>query len=98
MLEDKNKEMGVETASSESKLSSEGRDGPSSEEDSVSILRSKAEGRIFPGTSWFDVKHLGYSKIKFLYDTILLNFLFQFCSFWASAETYWPPGGNLEVR
>ena len=23
-------------------------------EDSVSILRKKAEGRIFPGTSWFD--------------------------------------------
>ena len=60
MLEDKNKEMGVETASSESKLSSEGRDGPSSDEveDSVSILRSKAQGRIFPGTSWFDGKNL----------------------------------------
>ena len=34
----------------------EERHAPSSEEveDSVSILRKKAEGRIFPGTSWFD--------------------------------------------
>ena len=44
----------------EGKASSENmtleRDAPSSEEveDSVSILRKKAEGRIFPGTSWFD--------------------------------------------
>ena len=26
-------------------------------EDTVSILRKKAEGRIFPGTSWFDGKY-----------------------------------------
>ena len=35
-------------------------DGPSSDEleDSVHILRSKAQGRLFPGSSWFDGKHL----------------------------------------
>ena len=60
VLESKKREMDVGTASSGSKATSERRDGPSSEEveDSVSILRSKAEGRIFPGTSWFDGKKL----------------------------------------
>ena len=34
-------------------------DGPSSDEleDSVRILRSKAQGRLFPGSSVFDGKH-----------------------------------------
>ena len=27
-------------------------------EDPVNILRDKAQGRMFPGTSWFDGKHL----------------------------------------
>ena len=60
VLESKKMEMGAGTASSESKATSEGSDRPGSEEveDPVSILRSKAEGRIFPGTSWFDGKHL----------------------------------------
>ena len=55
----KKMEKGAGTASSESKATSEGRDGPSSEEveDPGSILRSKAVGRIFPGTSWFDGKY-----------------------------------------
>ena len=64
-LKSKKKEMVAETtSSSESKDGSEnlaaGSDGPKSEEveDSVSILRSKAQGRVFPGTSWFDGKHL----------------------------------------
>ena len=61
MLESKKMEMGAGTASSDSKAtSSERSGGPSSEEveDPGSILRSKAEGRIFPGTSWFDGKYL----------------------------------------
>ena len=60
VLESKKMEMGAGTASSENKATSEGSDGPNSEEveDPGSILRSKAQGRIFPGTSWFDGKHL----------------------------------------
>ena len=60
MLDGKKMEMGAETATSESKATSKGNDEPSSEEmeDPGSILRSKAEGRIFPGTSWFDGIHL----------------------------------------
>ena len=60
VLEGKKMEKGAGTASSESKATSEGSDGPNSDEveDPGSILRSKAEGRIFPGTSWFDGKHL----------------------------------------
>ena len=65
VLKRQNKEMIAETASSsESKDRSEnlapGSDGPSSEEveNSGSILRSKAQGRVFPGSSWFDGKHL----------------------------------------
>ena len=60
MLDGKKMEMGAETVSSDSKATSEGSDGPSSEEveDPGSILRSKAVGRIFPGTSWFDGKYL----------------------------------------
>ena len=40
-------------------------DGPSSDEleDSVRILRSKAQGRLFPGSSWFDGKHLRYKYV-----------------------------------
>ena len=58
-------EMAAGTASSESKATSEGSDEPTSEEveDPGSILRSKAEGRIFPGTSWFDGKHLRYKYV-----------------------------------
>ena len=66
VLKSKKKEVVAETASpSESRALSEnlaaGSDGPRSEEveDSVSILRSKAQGRAFPGSSWFDGKHLG---------------------------------------
>ena len=53
-------EKGAGTASSDSKATSEASDGHGSEEveDPGSILRSKAEGRIFPGTSWFDGKYL----------------------------------------
>ena len=60
VLEGKKMEMVAGTASSESKATPEGSDGPGYEEveDPGSILRSKAEGRIFPGTSWFDGKHL----------------------------------------
>ena len=36
-------------------------------------------------------------NIQLLYDTKLLNFLFQFGSFWPEAEPYWLPGGYLEV-
>ena len=52
----------METASSESNGTPAGRDGPSSEEvaDTDSILRNKAQGRTFPGTSWFDGKHKHY--------------------------------------
>ena len=59
-MESKKKNLGAETASSESKAMSEGRDGLSSDEveDSVNFLRSKAQGRLFPGSSWFDGKHL----------------------------------------
>ena len=60
VLEGKKKELlVVETASSESEATPAGGDGPSSEEvvDSDSILRIKAQGRAFPGTSWFDGKH-----------------------------------------
>ena len=64
-LKGKKKDVVAETASSsESKDGSEnlaaGSDGHRSEEveDSVSILRSKAQGRVFPGSSWFDGKHL----------------------------------------
>ena len=60
VLEGKKKELLVETASSESNNDTPGgRDRPSSEEvtDSDSILRNKAQGRAFPGTSWFDGKH-----------------------------------------
>ena len=59
VLEGKKKELLVETASSESEATPAGRDGPSSEEvaDTDSILRNKAQGRAFPGTSWFDGKH-----------------------------------------
>ena len=61
VLDGKKKELVAQTATSESKATSEGNDGPSSEEveDSVSILRSKSQGRAFPGSSWFDGKHLG---------------------------------------
>ena len=60
VLEGKKMEKGAGTASSDSKATSERSGGPSSEEveDPGSILRSKAEGRIFPGTSWFDGKYL----------------------------------------
>ena len=60
VLESKKIKKGAGTASSESKATPEGSDGPGYEEveDPGSILRSKAEGRIFPGTSWFDGKHL----------------------------------------
>ena len=60
VLESKKMEMSAGTASSDSKATSEGGGGPSSEEaeDPGSILRSKAVGRIFPGTSWFDGKYL----------------------------------------
>ena len=60
VLEGKKMEKGAGTASSESKATPEGSDGPGYEEveDPGSILRSKAEGRIFPGTSWFDGKYL----------------------------------------
>ena len=59
VLEGKKKELLVDTASSESEVTPAGGDGPSSEEvvDTDNILRSKAEGRAFPGTSWFDGKH-----------------------------------------
>ena len=59
VLEGKKMEKDAETASSDSKATSEGSDGPNSEEveDPGSILRSKAEGRIFPGSSWFNGKH-----------------------------------------
>ena len=59
VLDGKKKELVAETATSESKVTSARNDGPRSEEveDSVSILRSRAEGRAFPGTSWFDGKH-----------------------------------------
>ena len=59
VLDGKKKELVAETATSESKATSKGNDGPSSEEmeDPGSILRSKAVGRIFPGTSWFDGKY-----------------------------------------
>ena len=57
MIQSKKKKVVAETASSsESKDGSEnlatGSDGPISEEveDSVSILRSKAQGRVFPGS------------------------------------------------
>ena len=57
VLEGKKRELFVETASSESEATPAvaGRDGPSSE-DSVAILRNKAQGRTFPGSSWFDGK------------------------------------------
>ena len=60
VLESKKMKTGAGTASSDSKATSEGGDEPHSDEveDPVGILRSKAEGRIFPGTSWFDGKHL----------------------------------------
>ena len=65
VLKSKKKDVVAEKASpSESRALSEnlvaGSDGPISEEveDPGSILRSKAVGRIFPGTSWFDGKHL----------------------------------------
>ena len=62
VLDGKKKELVAETATSESKATSEGNGRPSSEAvmEPGSILRSKAEGRIFPGTSWFDGKHLRY--------------------------------------
>ena len=65
MQDGKKRELVAETATSESKATSEGNDGPRSEEvkDSVSILRSSAEGRTFPGTSWFDGKHLRYKYV-----------------------------------
>ena len=62
VLKSKKKEVVAETASSSdgSENLAAGSDGHRSEEveDSVSILRSKAQGRVFPGTSWFDGKHL----------------------------------------
>ena len=60
VLEGKKMEMGAEIVSSDSKATSAGSDEPTSEEVdySVSILRSKAQGRIFPGTSWFEGKYL----------------------------------------
>ena len=65
MLDGKKGELVAETATLESKVTSARNDGPSSEavEDSVSILRSRAEGRTFPGTSWFDGKHLRYKYV-----------------------------------
>ena len=65
VLEGKKMEKGAGTASSDSRATSEGNDGPGSEEveDPGSILRSKAQGRIFPGTSWFDGKHLRYKYV-----------------------------------
>ena len=66
VLDGKKKELVAETTTSESKATTpEGNGGPSSEEveDSVSILRSRAEGRTFPGTSWFDGKHFGYKYV-----------------------------------
>ena len=65
VLDGKKKELVAETATSESKVTSEGNDGPRSEavEDSVSTLRSKAQERAFPGTSWFDGKYLRYKYV-----------------------------------
>ena len=38
-------------------------------EDPVNILREKAQGRIFPGTSWFDGKHLKcVCRVGSIYD------------------------------
>ena len=64
----------------EGKASSENmtveRDAPSSEEveDSVSILRKKAEGRIFPGTSWFDGKNFETNITKYSFRYVEMYF------------------------